>query len=61
MTISIEAVMRREVGALGPQDVSGLAARAQKLDLSGLHVSLCQQPVAVAATDVLCLVHTFLT
>jgi hypothetical protein len=61
MTISLEAVMQRCAGALGPQNVSGFAAGAQKLDLSGLHVPLRQQPVAVAAADVLCLVHTFLT
>jgi hypothetical protein len=61
MAISVEAVMRRLIGALGPQNVSGFAAGAENLDFSGFHVPFRQQPVAVAATNVLCLIHTFLT
>jgi hypothetical protein len=61
MTISLKAVMRLCAGALGPQNVSGFAAGAENLDFSGFHVSLRQQPVAVAAADVLCLIHGFLT
>jgi hypothetical protein len=53
--------MRLCAGALGPQNVQRFAAGAQNLDLSGFHVPLCQQPVAVAATDVLCLIHDCLT
>jgi hypothetical protein len=61
MTISIEAVMRRLVGARGPQNMTGMATGTHKLDLSGFHVPSCQQSVAVAATNVAFPIHTVLT
>jgi hypothetical protein len=58
MTISKEAVMRREVGARGPQDVNGIAARAAKLYNSGFYRAFCQQAIAMAAANFLKLRRT---
>ena len=51
MTISVEAVMRREAGARGPQMYAGFATGALKFDFSNFKGSACEQSVAIPATN----------
>ena len=59
ITISVEAVMRRGVGAYSPQDDSAFAARTMKLDFSGFNVALCQKFVALPAAKIAGVVRLF--
>ena len=59
MTLSVEAVTRREVGAYSPQDDSAFAARAKKLDFSGFYAALCQKFVALPAAKIAGVVRLF--
>ena len=59
MIISVEAVMRREVGAYSPQNDSAFAARTEKLYFSSFHVALCQKFVALPAAKITGFVRLF--
>ena len=59
ITISVEAVMRRGVGAYSPQDDSAFAARTKKLDFSGFYAALCQKFVALPAAKIVGVVRLF--
>jgi hypothetical protein len=61
MTISLEAVMRRNVGARGPQNMSGFTTGAGNGYFTRFHAPFSQKSTAVAATNFFFLIHTFLT